>query len=205
MLFDYTAMAKAGGFAPDDKPVVNHITFNPAGDRFMFLLRSFPRSGWRWSTSLLVSDLQGNMKCLLSNSTYSHYDWETDTRLFGYCRGGEGMEDMYTVDVETGVFTLLPGSVFAGKDIHCLYRADRRYFIGDDYPDAQGYRRIHLFDTKMRKNRILIQSYSPYTIEDVDIRTDLHNRFNTATNEISFDAIHNSKREICEMSLAEFL
>ena len=32
-----------------------------------------------------------------------------------------------------------------------------------------------------------------------DFRTDLHNRFNTKGDKISFDTIHNGKREIAEL------
>ena len=55
------------------------------------------------------------------------------------------------------------------------------------------------YDIKTDESIILIQSYSPFSEGLVDIRTDLHNRWNNKNDKFSFDVVHNGKREICEM------
>lgn len=205
MILSYPQMAEAAGrdALPEScKLVVNHITFNPAGDRFIILLRSFPVEGRKnWGTTLIASDLEGNMNVLMRNSVYSHYDWEDDLNLFGVCTGDGEHQDLFNVNIDTGVWTRLPKDVYLNKDIHCLFSKDRRCFIGDDYSDKDGYRRIHYYDLLTNENKIIIQDYSPMDWVFTDTRTDLHNRWNTKNDKISYDTIHSGKREICEIDL----
>ncbi len=204
-LYSYADLAEAAGFAKDDKLVVNHITFNLSGDKFIFLLRSFPKNAWDWGTSLIVSDRNGNFRALMKKSMYSHYDWRDDKTLLGYCRGDGIHYDMFTVDVDIGKWERLPNNAYENRDIHCLYSHDRSFFIGDDYPDKDGYRRIHHYDLKTNESKIILSTYSPQDISTIDIRTDPHNRYNRKGDKISFDAIHNGKREICEMDISSLL
>jgi len=209
LLVSYPQMAEAVGrdvYSPEIKLLVNHITFNPSGNKFILLLRNFAGtaangSSVPWSTSLLCVDLEGNIKVLMRAAVYSHYDWENDENLFGYCSGPDGSRGMFTVNVNTGVWTRLPNDV-CDDDIHCLYSKDRSCFVGDDYPDKDGYRRMWHYDMKTNKPTILIETYSPSIAGLIDIRTDLHNRWNTKNNKISFDALHSGKREICELDLS---
>ena len=48
----------------------------------------------------------------------------------------------------------------------------------NNYPDKNGYRRIYYYDIQTDESIILLQSYSPFAEGLVDIRTDLHNRWN---------------------------
>lgn len=187
------------------KFVVNHITMSPDGDKFMMLLRSFRREGEKaLATCLIVSDLQGDMKALTPFVVYSHYHWKNNSELLGYCEI-DGVRGMWTVNVDTGEWSLLPKEGWPGRDIHCLWSHDRRFFIGDDYPEDDGYREITIYDTKTNTDDIIIRSYSPFRMYDnTDLRCDLHNRWNTKGDKISFDTVQNGKREIWEVDFAEF-
>ena len=207
LLVNYIRMAEAVGtelYTPDIKLLVNHITFNPSGTKFIVLLRNFAgdttNAGAPWGTSLLAIDLQGNIKVLMRSATYSHYDWEDDENLLGFCSDRNGVWGLSKVNVNTGIWFDYRRDI-CDDDIHCLYSKDRRCFIGDDYPDKDGYRRIYYYDIKTDESIILIQSYSPFSEGLVDIRTDLHNRWNNKNDKFSFDVVHNGKREICEMDL----
>ena len=204
LLVNYAEMAQAVGteiYTPDVKLLINHITFNPSGTKFIVLLRNFRgEPGTPFGTSLLAIDLEGNIKVLMRTDTYSHYDWKDDDILLGYCSDRNGVWGLSTVDVNTGIWFDYRRDI-CNDDIHCLYSNDRTCFIGDDYPNQDGYRRIYYYDVKTDESIILLQSYSPFERELVDIRTDLHNRWNTKNDKFSFDTIHNGKREICEMDL----
>lgn len=206
LLLDYPSMVKKIGLGDmaDEKFVVNHITFNPAGDKFILLLRNFPQPGHTWGTCLIVSDLEGNMKALTGLSMYSHYDWKNDEELTGFCRHDDVM-DIFTVNVNTGAWERVKNPRFVNKDIHCLYSADRSFFIGDDYPDPEGYRTMFRYDCVTDEVDVLVKSYSPWHPSGInDLRTDLHNRFNTAGTKISFDTVHNGKRELCELDYSQY-
>ena len=207
LLVNYVQMAQAVGtelYTPDIKLLVNHITFNPSGTKFIVLLRNFAgdttNAGAPWGTSLLAIDMDGNIKVLMRSATYSHYDWEDDENLLGFCSDRNGVWGLSKVNVNTGIWFDYRRDI-CDDDIHCLYSKDRTCFIGDDYPDKDGYRRIYYYDIKTDESIILIQSYSPFSEGLVDIRTDLHNRWNNKNDKFSFDVVHNGKREICEMDL----
>lgn len=186
-----------------EKMVVNHITFNESSNRFLFLLRNFPsESGVGWGTTLITSDLQGNMHLVLENKFVSHYCWKNNNQILAFCTPGD-QAGLFLLDDLTDHYTQLkppyPEGPFGG-DIHCLCSPDKRYILGDGYPDADGYRPLFLYDTQTEKIRRLLRSKSTLDTK-WDIRCDLHARFNRQGNKISFDSAHDGKRHICEMEL----
>ena len=206
LILTYPDMVKAIGVSglEGDKFVVNHITFNPKGDRFMLLLRNFPEEGKTWGTALIVSDLEGNMKSYMGLSLYSHYDWMGDYDLFGFCKHDD-VNDLFNVNINTEEWTRIANHGLTNRDSHCWFTKDKSMFIGDTYPDKEGYRQIYLYDFKKEEYTKLIDAYSPWHPSKItDIRTDLHNRFNTKETKISYDTVQNGKREIAELDFEAF-
>lgn len=178
----------------DMKLVVNHITFNPSGDRFLFLLRNFPEPGKRWGTVLATAGRDGSSIRKLTNyEVNSHYHWKDDrTIMIWSCLPENGV---YFFDDVTGQRQLLDNEMVNRGDIHCLYAPDRSCFIGDGYWDQESCRSIYFYDFKTRQSKRILRIYSePSTI--TDIRCDLHNRFNPDGTLVSFDSWHNGRREI---------
>ena len=187
----------------NEKMVVNHITFNETSDRFLFLLRNFPsKAGSDWGTTLITSDLEGNMHLVLENKFVSHYCWKNDRQILAFCTPKD-KPGLFLLDELTNHCTQMkspyPNGPFGG-DIHCLYSPDKRYILGDGYPDAEGYRPLFLYDTQTEEIRQLLKSRSTADA-NWDIRCDLHARFNRQGNKISFDSTHDGMRRICEIEL----
>ena len=84
--------------------------------------------------------------------------------------------------------------------IHILYSPDRRYLLGDRYPDGDNYRALYLHDVGGNKSTLLAKVYSPPDISG-DIRCDLHARWGPDGKFVSFDTTHNGRRGIYEMDL----
>lgn len=187
----------------NEKMVVNHITFNETSDRFMFLLRNFPNgSGTGWGTTLITSDLEGNMHLVLENRFVSHYCWKNGNQILATCSPAE-TTGLFLLDDLTNAYRQLkspyPGGPFGG-DIHCLYSPDRRYILGDGYPDPEGYRPLFLYDTETGDIQMLLRSKSNLD-GNWDNRCDLHARFNRQGTKISFDSTHDGTRCVCEIEL----
>lgn len=182
----------------DAKFVVNHITFNTLSDRFLFLLRNFRNEqNTMWSTSLITSDLDGKMYCRLKDTLVSHYNWKNEKQILMYAEI-DGKRGVYLADDMSDKYIRYDVPAF-DYDIHCVYSPDRRYFIGDDYPRNGVYeRRIHLYDTKSGEYRLLL-SEETLKPDVIDIRCDLHNRFNCDGTRISYDSTQSGKREIREI------
>lgn len=203
LIIDYARIAKE---FPSEKFngakfVVNHITFNPASNRFLFLNRNFRCAecgGW-WRTWLYTSDLEGNLYPLLPETMVSHYHWKDDSTILGYLRfdGVDGVHEIKDMAHENVHFD----HPMFKYDIHTLYSPDRRFFIGDDYPDDNSNRRIYIRDSKTGEIAILHEEYSTAP-ELGDNRCDLHNRWAHNGKRISFDSSANGIREIAELDVA---
>ena len=189
---------------PDDcaadqyKLVVNHITFNPSGNRFIFLLRNFTTPDTPWRTMLLSSDLNGCVEAVTGFCFHSHYHWKNDRQLLieSDYLGRRGLH-LFTDADGRADFIDIPG--LNETDIHCLYTPDRKLILGDTYPNADQYRPLYLYDTVRKSASVLAEVYS-HPVANGDYRCDLHARWSPDGNLISFDTTHNGRREIYEMA-----
>ena len=181
----------------DEKLVVNHITFNPSGTKFIFLLRNFSEGGKKWGTVLAVSDLQGNVKKLTDFEVNSHYSWKDDEELMIY--SGLPEWGVYFINVNSGVRIRLNDELCDKDDIHCNYAPDRKSFIGDGYP-VNNMRSVYHYDFTKRKSCELFKVFS-VPVTDIDIRCDLHVRWSADGTRISYDTTENGCREIMQIIL----
>lgn len=202
------------------KMVVNHITFNPSANRYMFLYRNFRPEGTTvpWKTTLFVGDLEGNVQ-MLWDEMVSHYWWENDDYMISYSRpAADAPNAVYRTDMRTGASEILGGADGAllgmlGKwgDVHCSVSPDGKYMIGDQYPDEQGYRRIVIHEMATGRTETLLSSYSPYPDAPYvnipngskEARCDLHARWNRDGTRVSFDTICRGHREIVEIDMTK--
>jgi hypothetical protein len=196
LLMSYEAMQEAAGFGKDDKILVNHITFNRDSDRYVMLVRNFPKPGGWWSTSMVIGDLSGNIRTVLPNTYVSHYHWRDGRRIVAHCTY-DGVTSMFEIDVDSGAATNFYLPYFEEKgnpDIHCNYSPDLSYIIGDGYPHDD-YRSLLAYSIKTGKSVKLFSAYGPDP-DIIDIRCDLHARFVYDGRAISYDTVHNGKRQI---------
>lgn len=202
LLLSYKELAPIAGFSAEDKVLVNHITFNTTSDRFVMLVRNFPMPGKRgWSTSMVIGDLKGNAYTVLPNTYVSHYHWENDRDIVAHCTVEGKKKSLYLIDVITGKSCELGMPYLYGegnRDIHCNFSPDGKYIIGDGYP-FDGYRYLMVYSLESGESRELlrVKTNKPSV---VDIRCDLHARFVWDGKYISFDTVHNGRREIALIS-----
>lgn len=185
-------------WSPEQKVVINHITFNQESSRFLFLVRVFSDSMGEWKTAMGTSDLQGNVYPLRPYAYASHYHWGIGGRLMIYGGWGKG-DGLYVLQDETQKEERYDSPLF-NKDIHCSYSPNGEWIIGDGYQDEDEYRPIYLFHIKSKKGMVVGRFYSPYP-RIMDIRCDLHCRWSPEGNAISFDSIHEGFRGVYRMEL----
>lgn len=198
LLVSYSDMG-AAGFSVEDKILVNHINMAPDSKHYVMLVRNFPdpdagRKGW--STSLVMGDLAGNIRTVLSNTFVSHYRWVNARELVAYCTVEE-KTSMFLIDMYTGACRELDTPYFCRKglaDIHCNLLPEGKYIIGDGYP-IEGYRYLIAYNRETGASKTLLGAKSMVPAV-VDVRCDLHARFSADGNWITFDTTHNDRREI---------
>ena len=174
------------------KLVVNHITFNPSGDKYVFLLRNNDPEGKKWGTVLAVGDLKGNTVKLTGFEVNSHYSWKDDENLMIY--SGLPEWGIYFINTVTGERRRLNDVLTDKGDIHCNYSPDKSCFIGDGYPEKDGKRYWYYYDFATEKSRALFGAYSMPL--QMDIRCDLHARWSDDGTLISYDTTEDGNRRI---------
>jgi hypothetical protein len=198
---------RSGAFDEDQKLLINHITFNTDGTRFLFLARNFPKPGGRWSTAIITANTDGSELFLLSDySMASHYHWKDPEHVVFWSRGlegGQAGDQLYVLKDRTHQVELLDPAFFL-RDGHCSYSPDRNWLLYDSYPDADHYRHLYLYDLN-RKQGVTLASYYSDPLITGDIRCDLHPRWNRAGTAISFDSIHEGQRHVYYMDLQEVM
>ena len=213
LAISYAQMRSAFPKAPysDEKLLVNHITYNLSGSRFVFLLRNFPENGGKWITLLLTCDEFGNVRKLADYATHSHYHWKNDRELLIVSTKTEENKKLglYVFNDENGNASLLsePDPAHPLKDIHCLYSPNRRYIMGDGYPDGYpntnlSYRWLHFIDTSSGHDTVLGKYLSFRSGRaELEYRCDLHARFDRTGRYVSFDSNHIGRRCVCLLDL----
>ena len=186
---------------PNEKFVVNHITFNTTGNRFLFLIRNFMTEECpRWSTTLITSDLEGNMYELLHNTVVSHYHWKNEREVLFAASVANDEFGIYLLEDLTKNYTKYESPYF-NRDIHCLYSPNQKYFVGDGYPREERLSNMYLHNLETGETEIILRDFS-YNFGNTDLRCDLHNRWNVKGDKISFDSTRNGKREIYEIDVS---
>lgn len=194
-------LKESGEPIQDEKVVINHITFNPSANRYLFLLRTFPDppGRWPWATYLLTADTAGGG--LRNHPCYgiaSHYHWRNDREMLFYSRPEAGARlELLVYDDETGAKTLVDPDFFL-SDGHCSYSPDGRWLLYDSYPDGstEDYlRSVVLYDLERHEGLTLGKFRSEQLPpEKVDLRCDLHPRWLPGGKAVSFDSIHEGYR-----------
>ncbi len=203
--------AKFGPHMKGSKLLVNHITFNNDGTRFLFLVRNMPMPGRPvegWLTLAATADISGgDIHVLEAFGGASHYIWRDPEHLLIYAdMPGPGKMALCLAKDRSSEFKVLDPSFFA-FDGHCSYSPDKNFILYDSYPDADGYRRLLLYDLRKGKGYLLAELLSAKERElpHGDVRCDLHPRWNRDGSAISFDSIHESHRHIYWMALKDIL
>jgi hypothetical protein len=115
------------------KLVVNHITSNPAGSRFMFLLRAFvTEPGQHWFTLLLTAAPDGSdLRLLPTWGMASHYHWRNEDELLIWTfTGPEKKGALVVINDRTGERAVVDAGFFP-NDGHCSYSPDGRWILYD--------------------------------------------------------------------------
>ena len=207
LLVSYQNLLKESGFSSKDKILVNHITFNTTSNKYVMLVRNFPTSGYTWSTSMMIGDLNGNFKTILKNTYVSHYKWLSSNEILAHCNVTKDklIKNLYLINVEDGSIKQYDSFYYhidgCNPDIHCTQTPDGKYFIGDGYP-YDGYRGILVTEISTLKSKVILWAKTVIPNSE-DIRCDLHARYVFNDKYVSFDTTHNGKREIAIFPIEE--
>jgi len=195
-------------FDKDEKMIINHITFNPDASRFLALVRNFPPVGCDHHTAIITANRDGSDMYLLSDYGYqSHYWWMNNEEVIFFSDGKElkaskGRANNYILKDKTRDGVMYADGFFT-NDNHMSFTADNRYMITDTYPDYDDFMQtLRLYDPVKNIAVDLGRFYSlPYSV--LDVRCDLHPRWNRTADGITFDSTHEGFRGVYKIDLPQ--
>lgn len=194
-------------FGKDEKMVINHITFNPSGDRFLCLARNFPPKGQWHDTAIITANRDGSDLFLLSDyGVQSHYYWLNDKDVVFFSDGKElectvGIGNNYILTDKTYEGKLIADGFWI-TDNHMIVSPDGKLMLTHSYPEWGNMQELWVYNFE-KNHCVHLGNYYSIFRECTDIRCDLHARWNRRGNKISFDSTHEGFRGVYEVELPE--
>ena len=184
----------------DKKMIINHITFNTDGTRFLLLLRDFPAPGKGHITSIITANTDGSDPFLLSApGVQSHYHWIDPEQVIFFSDGKElacsrGWANNYILRDKTYEGQMVADGFFLW-DNHMSYSPDRKLLLNDTYPEDHQMQHLRVADLEKNICLELGSFYAMISAYDTWC-CDLHPRWNRDGSRISFDSTHEGFRGV---------
>ena len=176
---------------------VNHLAFNPSGNRFMFF-HLWVKNGRRCNR-LMTCDLYGQNMCILTNEgLVSHYTWKSDTELLVTLHRENIGTRYYLLHDSSDVRTQI-GDGLIQEDGHPSYSPDKRLVLTDTYPDKYGEQRLLLYTLDQRLIEIA-RFFNPVRFRG-EFRCDLHPRWDRIGQNICVDSARDEDRNLYVINL----
>ena len=182
---------------------VNHIKFNPSGNRVVFFHRYL--SGGERKTRMLTIDPDGSdLYCLVEGSA-SHFAWKDDDEILAYAKAfSDEPKGYYLFEDKSKRVEKIGGDVLC-QDGHPSFSSDGRWLLTDTYPDKGGRKHLILYDMEERERHDLGKFYTPVKYRLDPLKSDLHPRWDRKGEKICFDSVHEGRRKIYVMDLRDLL
>lgn len=191
-IITYTDIAGAIGADSCDfsNNYINHLSFSPSGDKFMFFWLTIVKHYHK--AYMLVYDLKNNTLIPLeTEEKVSHYLWLDEEHLL--CT-------VYNLNDNCRyVIYGLDGSkkhVFKSIDFdgHPIWYKDG-LILTDSYPDKKGFQRLVVCNLQTDETKVIAEIFHEPAIS-IERRTDLHPRYDSKTDTICIDANMTGKRKL---------
>jgi Tol biopolymer transport system component len=185
----------------DAEHYVNHLAFNPAGNRFMFF-HLWSKDGVRYNR-LITCDIDGrNIFILNDDGLVSHYTWKSDTELLATVHR-KGLNTGYYLFRDFSDDRIKIGDGLLTRDGHPSFSPDRSSILTDTYPDKYGEQ--HLFLYTQNDELIELSRFSSPVWLRGEARCDLHPRWDRNGEFICFDSADDGRRAIYLIGMDDLL
>lgn len=194
----YSQIARVFGYnGTYEKIYINHISFSPTGNRFLFFWIQII-NGYH-QASLAVYDLiSKSIRVLEDKEKVSHYVWIDDNNILCTSYNDKRHCYYYIYNVETKSKTqFCPNSL---KEDGHPSMLNENFILTDTYPDINGFQYLNIVDYRNDKLEQIAKIYS-YPVVRGEMRTDLHPRLSASKRIICFDTNVHDKRSLALINL----
>jgi len=180
----------------DCEHYVNHLSFNPGGERILFF-HLWTCGGQRYSR-MMVCDRNGqDLKIIQDGGVVSHFTWRDDNTVLATVHQ-EGKRAYYLFDLLAGTRVVF-GEGLLVNDGHPSYGVDGSTMLTDTYPDSYGEQHLMLYHPD-HGIRDLGRYFAPSRFRG-EWRCDLHPRWDHSGRRIAFDSTHEGWRALYVLDL----
>lgn len=166
---------------------VNHLAFNPTGDRFM-VIHLWVSEGHRYSR-LITADREGGDPWILANNGHaSHYAWKAADELLVFSTHRDTGTAYHLYHDRTSRRRVIGEGILV-EDGHPSFTPDGRFIITDTYPDRFADRHLLQYSLATGELRTLTRLFSPPRLRG-EVRCDLHPRLDRAGRRVIVDSAH---------------
>ena len=181
----------------------NHVLFNTDGSRILFFCR-IRRNGGHINSLWTVNPDGTGLRCQLDFRHWiSHFAWhDTQHMLVSADRLGK-QQFLYFSD---GLDDFQPlGEGAMPEDGHASFSPDGKWIVCDTYP--MGHERLSglLLYNPSSDRKVLLGRFHSEPLFTGDIRCDLHPRWSPDGKTITFDAVHEGRRQIYAVDVSPFV
>lgn len=180
-----------------NKFYVNHLSFSPDGNRFLFFWID-EQEGYH-QASLGVYDIPSESLIPLETvKKASHYVWDGNDEIICTLLDSFHYSRYYRFNVIERSRKLICGQSLQHDGHPSFYSKDT--LLTDTYPDKHGFQHIFLVNEGKDEKTEVIKIYSVPTL-NAEMRTDLHPRLSKDKKYVSFDTSYASYRKMIVLSL----
>ncbi len=169
---------------------INHISFSPSGDKFMFFWLTIVKH-WHRAYLVIYDCKTKKLIPLETEKKVSHYQWQDDENILATSYNEKTRSCRYYIySINGKVQEVCP------KSLQCdghPSKLNKTLFLTDSYPDSKYYQHLWICnkETDSKESILEIQSIP---VENWERRTDLHPRIHKRM--ICFDANVTGKRKL---------
>ena len=183
-----------------DEHYVNHLAFNPNGDRFL-LIHLWVNGGERYGRLITMRSDGTEIRILNRDGHASHYAWRNDFEILQYTTHADRGTGYYLYNERTAEAERVGEGVLT-EDGHPTFLPDQRRFVTDTYPDKFGDQKVVLYDMYAGTATDLAAFYLPPHFAG-ETRCDLHPRLDKAQRWLAVDVVHRGRRGVQLMPLGK--
>ena len=192
-LFTYKEIAAAVGKAYDfNDCYLNHISYSPSGEKFLFFWLSI-ENGFHMASLIVYDFASQKLIPLETEEKVSHYVWENDEVIICMAYNKEGKCFYYRYYLDGRPREILCPEIL-NRDGHPSMYKDN-VILTDTYPDGNGYQHLFLANLAAGEKTTILDIYSNCKCNG-ERRTDLHPRFNLNKDVVSIDSNPNTQRQM---------
>ena len=179
-----------GGFNPTGTRIqMGHHWPRRTPERLPHFLRHF------WDRVITIG-VDGDAPRIISDEGFfSHSHWRDETTLLAWARY-EGRDALWEIDEQRRQLPRHVGANVITEDAHCSYSPDRRWVLGDTYPDATYCRQLWILDLVSGVRHDVGAFASPPPYHRGTLRCDLHPRWSRDGRQVCVDSVHEGIRQM---------